>query len=91
MYVGTFGRSLRVIAAAAAVAGYLAGKYGPGLTQGVRSAAKDAIKCGIRTSEELRGLADRAKGTLDSFVAEARTEMAEERATQEAAPAAEQA
>jgi hypothetical protein len=89
MYGGMLTGGWRVAAATAAVAGYLVGRYGPRVKKSAESALKDAVKCGLRASDELRGWATKAQATVKAYLDEVRAEMAQEAAAEQ--PAAEQA
>ena len=84
MYVGTIGRSWRLAASAAAVTGYLVARYGPAVKSSAERALRDAVKCGLRASDEVRCWASKAQGTVKSYVDEARAEMAQEAAAEQA-------
>lgn len=84
MYVGTFSSGWRLVAGAAAVAGYVLGRYGPSVKKSADCALKEAIKCGLRTSEEVRDWSAKARTTAKAYVDDVRAEMAREAAAEQA-------
>ena len=91
MYVRAMGTGWRTIVGAAAVGGYLLAKHGPVIKERLEPVVRDAIKCGLRASDEVWGCSERVRTAVRGYVEEVRTEMASETAAEQAAPATEQA
>ena len=91
MYVRAMGTGWKVMAAAAAVAGYLVAKHGPAIKKHADCIARDAVRCGLRASNVVCGWSAKARESVKGYVDEVRAEMASEAEAEQASPAAEQA